>query len=74
MITPKHLNSLIEGLDDNDVINLTKHGVRNAMVGSRVVIMPGVAGKVLYHDEDGDPVVECKVRGVRHALSFLEAA
>lgn len=72
MITPEHLESLISELDDNDVIDLTKHACQEP-VGTRVVVMPGVAGPVISHDDEGDAVVRCKVRGVRHALRLLAA-
>lgn len=65
-MTPKHLEALIKGLKDTDPIDLTKHGF--FPIGSRVRVMPGVTGQAIRHDEDGDTVVRCRVRQVRHTL------
>jgi hypothetical protein len=73
VITPEELHSLTAELDDNDTLDITAHGDRGA-IGDRAVLMPGVAGRVVRHDEDGDTVVRVKVRAVRHALRLLEAA
>ena len=70
MITPEHLNSLIEGMDDSEFIEITKVGDFGP-VGTRVVVMPGVAGPVIRHDDDGDSVVRVKVRAVRHAMRLV---
>ena len=71
MITPEHLDSLISGLDDTDPIDLTKRGY--FPIGARVRVMPGVTGEAMWHDEDGDTVVRCRVRSVRHALRLIAA-
>lgn len=74
MITREHLESLVADLDDNDPIDLTKHGQGHLPIGARCVVMPGVSGTVISHDEDGAATVRCKVRGVRHALRLLAAS
>jgi hypothetical protein len=71
-VTPEHLESLIDGLDDDSPIDLTKRGY--IPIGGRVRVMPGVTGEAIRHDEDGDTVVRCKVRHVRHTLRMARAA
>jgi hypothetical protein len=60
------LLNVIALLRDEDFIDITRPGF--CEIGSRVTVLPGVRGRVVRHDADGDSVVQVKVGPVRRVM------
>ena len=65
-MTATDLLTLIARLSDDDYIDITRVGF--CEIGSRVAVLPGVRGRVVRHDADGDSVVQVKVGPVRRVM------
>jgi hypothetical protein len=65
-MTATDLITLIVPLSDTDDIEITRFGFSE--IGSRVSVLPGVRGRVVRHDADGDSVVRVNVGAVRRVM------